>query len=57
MEESHLGDSSPVQSEFANPFSVSTSTTYALVLTRGEFFRWAARNGDPCPGAGFSSSD
>jgi hypothetical protein len=52
-----IGTSAPVAFDFANPFPVVAGTTYALVLTRGEFFRWAARDGNPCQGAGFASSD
>lgn len=41
---------------FAKPFSVVAGTTYALVLTRGEFFSWTVRNGILCPGLSFTSS-
>ena len=52
-----LGNSTVVTFDFANPPAVVAGTTYALVLTRGEFFKWAARDGDPCQGAAFSSAN
>jgi len=52
-----LGPATAVTFEFADPPAVVAGTTYALVLTRGEFFKWAARNGNICQGQAFSSSD
>jgi type IV secretory pathway VirB10-like protein len=43
--------------DFANPFSVVAGTTYALVLTRAEFFFWSKLNGNFCQGTAFHSSD
>lgn len=52
-----LGASAAVTFEFAKPATVTVGVTYALVLTRGEFFRWAGRDGNPCEGQGFASSN
>lgn len=52
-----LGPSTPVMFDFSRPRAVVAGVTYALVLTRGEFFFWAGRDGDPCQGKGFASSN
>jgi hypothetical protein len=52
-----LGAATAVTFDFAKPAAVIAGVTYALVLTRGEFFRWAGRDGDPCSGQTFASSN